>query len=358
MRPQTEAELADIIAGRNAPLWVAGGGTRIAPPTGAEMLDTSDLCGIRLYDPGALTLVAGAGTPLAQIEATLAAETQRLAFDPPVLGPLMGRAGTSTIGGVVATNASGPSRVQTGACRDALIGVRFIDGHGAAIKNGGRVMKNVTGYDLVKLMAGSHGRLGVLTEVSFKLLPAPEQVAVLRLDIRNDAQAVTAMAAALGSPYEVTGAAHWPGLGTFLRVEGFEVQVATRLRGLRALVGGDLDDDPSRFAAIRDVAPFVDQSGDIWRLSVRPSDAPDLVARAGAEGVLYDWGGGLIWLRMAPGTDLRHRLGTFAGHATLVRGMASETVPRFHPEGAAIATLTNGIRRQFDPRGIFNPDLV
>ena len=358
MRPTSEAELSEIIAGRNAPLWLAGGGTRIAPPPGAEVLDTTGLAGIRLYEPGSLTLVAGAGTPLAEIEAALAAENQRLAFEPPQLGALLGHAGSSTIGGVVATNASGPRRVQNGACRDALIGVRFVDGHGRAVKNGGRVMKNVTGYDLVKLMAGSHGRLGVLTEVAFKLLPAPEQTAVLRLEGLDDAGAVAAMSRALGSPYEVSGAAHLPGIGTFLRLEGFEVQVATRLKGLRAMLGGDLDDDPARFAAIRDAAPFAGQPGDVWRLSVRPSDAPGLVAQAGAEAAFYDWGGGLIWLRMAPGVDLRARLGAFAGHATLLRGAPDPTRPRLQPEAPAIAALSGGIRRAFDPRGIFNPDLV
>jgi glycolate oxidase FAD binding subunit len=358
MRPASEAELSEIIARRNAPVWVAGGGTRLAAPEGAEVLETSGLSGIHLYEPGALTLVAGAGTPLGTIEAALAAENQRLAFEPPDLGALLGRRGTSTVGGVVATNASGPRRVQNGACRDALIGVRLVDGTGTVIKNGGRVMKNVTGYDLVKLMAGSHGRLGVLTEVAFKLLPAPEQVAVLRLEGLDDAGAVRAMARALGSPYEVTGAAHWPGKGTFLRVEGFEVQVTNRLKGLRALLGGELDNDPNRFAAIRDALPFADQPGDVWRLSVRPSDAPAIVARAAAEAVLYDWGGGLIWLRTAPGIDLRARLGAFDGHATLVRGQPGPGRPRQHPEPPALAALSEGLFRRFDPRGILNPGLM
>lgn len=363
MRPQTEAELADIIAGRNAPLWVAGGGTRIAPPTGAEMLDTSDLCGIRLYDPGALTLVAGAGTPLAQIEATLAAETQRLAFDPPVLGPLMGRAGTSTIGGVVATNASGPSRVQTGACRDALIGVRFIDGHGAAIKNGGRVMKNVTGYDLVKLLCGSYGTLGVLTEVSLKVLPDVQTQATLVLDGLDDATAVAALAAAMSSPFEVTGAAHDPAAGrTMLRLEGFAASVAYRAQALAGVVApfGSatvLDDKAASaalWAAIRDVTAFAGQQGCVWRLSVKASDAPALVAKAGARAVIYDWAGGLVWL-LADG-DLRTRLGDFKGHATLIRGQAH--VPVFQPESAPVAALSAGLRAKFDPRGIFNPGMM
>jgi glycolate oxidase FAD binding subunit len=227
-------------------------------------------------------------------------------------------------------------------------------------------MKNVTGYDLVKLLAGSHGTLGVLTEVAFKLLPRPEAVVSLGLPGLDDARAVAAMAAALGSPFEVTAAAHWPGEGTFLRLEGFERSVAQRrdrlarhLAGFGAVEVEDGSDALARWRAIRDVAPFHGQPGDVWRLSVRPSAAPALVARAAALGVLYDWGGGRVWLRLPAGTDLRARLGPHPGHATLVRSEApAPAVAVFPPEPPVVAALSAALRARFDPRGILNPGLM
>jgi glycolate oxidase FAD binding subunit len=360
MRPESEADLAEAVRLARGPLTVRGGGTRALGPGAGAVLETGGLAGITLYEPGALTLVARAGTPLAAVEAALADEGQRLAFEPPDLRGLLGREGASTIGGVVAANASGPRRVQVGACRDALIGVRFVDGSGVVVKNGGRVMKNVTGYDLVKLLAGSHGTLGVLTEVAFKVLPVPETGATVVIEGLDAGAAVAAMARALGSPYEVTGAAHWPGQGTLLRVEGFAGQVRHRAGRLAALLGGTVVAEDAaalaaRWAAVRDAAALGDGPGDVWRLAVKPSDAPGLVARAGAEAAMLDWGGGLVWLRLAPGTDLRARLGAFGGHATLVRG-APDTIARlgtFHPEPAAVAALAAGLRARFDPRGLF-----
>ncbi|MFT4149400.1 MAG: FAD-binding protein [Paracoccaceae bacterium] len=360
MKPASEAELAEMIRGANGPLRIVGGGTRGIGDVSGEMLETGGLAGILMYEPGALTLVAGAGTPLAEIETALAAEGQRLAFEVPDLRGLLGRAGASTLGGVVAANASGPRRVQAGACRDSLLGVRFVDGSGMVVKNGGRVMKNVTGYDLVKLMAGSHGTLGVLTEVAFRVLPVPEVAATLALRGLEDGRAVAAMAAALGGPFDVTGAAHWPGQGTFLRIEGFADSVAYRADRLAAVLapfGGAerVEDDP--WPAIRDVAAFHGREGDVWRVSAKPSDAPGIVARAGAGAALYDWGGGLVWLLVEPGTDLRARIAPFAGHATRVRGTGGG-IPAFQPETAPVAALSRGLRAKFDPRGILNTGLM
>ncbi|WP_103334687.1 FAD-binding protein [Pseudotabrizicola formosa] len=359
MRPETEAELAEIIRVANGPFVVRGGGTRSVGACEGAVLETGGLSGVVLYEPGALTLVAGAGTPLAQVEAQLAAEGQRLPFEVPDMRGLLGCSGESTLGGVVAANASGPRRVQAGACRDSLIGVRFVDGAGTVIKNGGRVMKNVTGYDLVKLMAGSWGTLGVLSEVSFKLLPVPETGATLILRGLSDAQAVQAMASALGSPFEVNGAAHWPGEGTFLRIEGFAASVAYRAAQLRrhlAAFGAlEIEEGTARWAGIRDVTPFHGRNGDVWRISVKPSDAPGLVARMRADAVLYDWGGGLIWALAEPGTDLRAALGAFEGHATRVRGAGPGA---FQPESPGVAALTRGLRAKFDPRGILNSGLM
>lgn len=358
MRPMTEAELADILRGADAPLVIRGGGTRGIGRAFGAVVDTGGLAGLRLYEPGALTLVAGAGTPLAEVEAVLGAEGQRLPFEVPDMRGLLGRSGESTLGGVVATNASGPRRVQAGACRDSLIGVRFVDGAGMVVKNGGRVMKNVTGLDLSKLMAGSHGTLGVLTEVAFKLLPIPEMAVTLRLSGLSDAQAVAALAAALGSPFEVTGAAHWPGQGTFLRLEGFEPSVRYRVGQVSRHLArfGAVDEVADIWPQVRDVAPFHGQPGDVWRLALRPSAAADVVARAGAEAALYDWGGGLVWLLTAPGVDLRARLGTIDGYATLIRSAC--TLPTFAPEAPGVAALTRGLRGKFDPKGIFNPGLM
>jgi len=368
--PATEAEVSEIVAAATGPVRVIGGGTRaIGRPVAAEALSVAGIAGVVLYDPGALTLVVRAGTALAEVEALLAREGQRLPFEPMDHRGLLGTRGEPTVGGMVAANASGPRRIQVGACRDSLIGVRFVDGSGTVVKNGGRVMKNVTGYDLVKLMAGSWGTLGVLTEVAFKVLPAPAAAACVIVEGLSDRQAVEAMAAGLGSPFEVTGAAHLPGdlPVTLLRLEGFAASVAYRAGRLAEVmapfgavrVERDLGAVAGIWREIRDVARFAGRAGDVWRLSVKPSDGPEIAARAGAE-VIYDWGGGLVWALVPEGTDLRARLGAFAGHATLVRASA-ETRARiapFQPEAGPVAALAAGLRARFDPRGILNPGLM
>ncbi|WP_081535927.1 FAD-binding protein [Rhodovulum sp. P5] len=374
MRPETEAELAAAVADATGPLAISGGGTRDGRAGGAAMpLSVAALSGVDLYEPGALTLVARAGTPLAEVEAVLAAEGQRLAFEPMDHRHLLGTAGEPTIGGVVAANVSGPRRIQAGACRDALIGVRFVDGRGDVIRNGGRVMKNVTGYDLVKLMAGSRGTLGVLSEVSFKVLPKPEAAATLVLHGLDDATAVQALSAALASPFEVSGAAHAPaGPGgaaeTMLRIEGFAESVRYRAGRLQAVLAqfGDshVETAPDAIAAIwrwvRDVEGFADAPGDVWRISVKPSDGPRVGAALGADGLLYDWGGGLVWARVAPGRDIRPDLTGIPGHATLVRASAETQakIPMFQPEPGPLAAMAQALRAKFDPRNILNPGVM
>ncbi|KIC40316.1 2-hydroxy-acid oxidase [Ruegeria sp. ANG-R] len=363
MRPETEAELAEIVAGLNGPVRIAGGGTRgVAGPE--PVLSAAGLRGITLYEPGALTLVARAGTPLAEIDAALEAEGQQLAFEPMDYRGLLGTSGEPTIGGVVAANISGPRRIQAGACRDFLLGVHYVDGLGRVIKNGGRVMKNVTGYDLVKLMAGSWGTLGVLTEVSLKVLPKPEAQMTLAVGAPDVRTAVEVMSAALKSPYEVSGAAYDPSTGrALLRIEGFSDSVAYRDNRLREAVGGESigsEDSALRWGELRDVRAFHDHDGDVWRLSVKPGDAPDIAARISADRLLFDWGGGLIWASVPKGTDVRERLGHFQGHATLLRADAPtmEELGRFQPENIAIQSLTKGIQKKFDPRGVFNQGLM
>ena len=361
--PTTEAALAEAVAGATGALLVQGGGTRGggAPAGGGTPLSVAGITGITLYEPGALTLVARAGTPVAEVEDALAAEGQRLPFEPMDHRGLLGTTGEPTIGGMVAANVSGPRRIQAGACRDSVIGVRFVTGSGEIVKNGGRVMKNVTGYDLVKLMAGSHGTLGVLTEVSLKVLPAPSATATLRLSGLGTDAAIRAMCAALGSPFEVTGAAHLPAEpATLIRIEGFESSVdyrAGRLAELLAGFGPVASDPDADWAAIRDAALFHGTGEDVWRISVKPTDGARVAEALPAARLMFDWGGGLVWAGTEPGTDIRPALAGIPGHATLLRA-GPETrarLPRFQPEPAPVAQLSAGLRARFDPRGILNP---
>ncbi|RYH04599.1 FAD-binding protein [Salipiger sp. IMCC34102] len=357
MTPQTEDQVVEAISDASGPLRVRGCGTRGVVSAGAD-LSTRALSGITLYEPGALTLVVRAGTPLAEVETALADEGQRLAFEPTDHRRLLGTSGTPTIGGVVAANVSGPRRISAGACRDHLLGVRFVDGAGRVVKNGGRVMKNVTGYDLVKLMAGSFGTLGVLTEVSLKVLPKPERVATLSTQRGTVEDAVEALSQGLGSPFDVTGAAAWPEAGGWrmaLRVEGFADSVAYRAGRLSDGLGLAPIDDP--WADLRDVVALADCAA-VVRVSVRPGHAAQVLAAVDAEVVQLDWGGGLIWLGGPDGAALLRaaqaacaRLG---GHASGVKGDFGE-VPRRQPEAPPIAAITQGLRAKFDPRGILNP---
>jgi len=373
LAPASEAELAEIVAKTSEPLRVIGGGTRpIGVPVNAQPLTTSGLSGVELYEPGALTLVVKAGTPVAEVERTLAAEGQRLAFEPMDHRGLLATTGEPTIGGVFAANVSGPRRIQCGAARDFLLGVRFVDGQGQVIRNGGRVMKNVTGYDIVKLMAGSYGTLGVLTELSLKVLPKSHATGTVLIEGLADAQAVRALSRALASPYEVTGAAHLQRGAdgtrvTMVRIEGFENSVAYRAGELKKILSAfgevKIETDPERTSAewrsVRDVEAFHGRDGDIWRLSVKPSDAPVIVSRLNGAEAVYDWGGGLVWLlvpQSSNATEIRAAVAEAGGHATLIRGNRAAGV--FQPLAPAVAALHDGLRARFDPRGILNPGLM
>lgn len=363
MTPDSEQSLAEMVANTKEPLRIQGGGTRPIGAAHGEVLTTSGLSGIELYEPGALTLVAKAGTPVAEIEAALAKENQRLPFEPMDHRGLLGTSGTPTIGGVVAVNASGPRRIQAGACRDSLIGVRYVDGQGGVIKNGGRVMKNVTGYDLVKLMAGSYGTLGILSQVSFKVLPGIETTQTLVVQGADVAQAVAAMSKALGSPFEVSAAAYSVETAqTTLRLEGFASSVSYRMAQLREVLAGFGDMDvmgaeasKDHWVKVRDVDELAGATGDLWRISVKPSDAPQVVDALpeGAKATL-DWGGGLLWCAAPVGTDIRGAIGHISGHATCLRGAAQT----FHPEPAPLVAIAKGLRAKFDPRSIFNSGMM
>ena len=382
--PASETEAAEIIAAARrakTPLSIEGGGTRAGlgrPTQAAATLSTRALTGITLYEPAEMVIAARAGTPLRVIEEALASNGQMLPFEPADARALYGSAGEPTIGAVAACNISGPRRIQAGAARDSLIGVRLVNGIGEAIKSGGRVVKNVTGLDLVKLNCGAHGTLGLLTEVTFKVLPRPDDSATLVLHGLDDTRAVAAMAAALGSPFEVSGAAHLPaGLAggaalTLLRLENFPASIAYRLAALRQALAafGASDALPEHEAArlwtdIRDARFFAAPSAQaVWRVSAPPSRAPALVeafARKIATRHFYDWGGGLVWLSCdaagkAGASVLRAALAG-QGHATLMRApdAVRAATDVFEPLAAPVMQLTRGIKASFDPDRLLNP---
>jgi len=359
-------------------LDVRGGASKLSlgkPMACDQMLDLSRLSGVVDYAPEELVVTLHAGTSMREVEALLAQRNQMLAFEPPDLGPLLGRtAGQGTLVGAVMGNLAGPRRLSAGAARDHLLGFSGVNGRGEAFKSGGRVMKNVTGYDLSKLLAGSWGTLAVLDQVSVKVLPAPDQTATLLLRGLNDGAAVKAMCAALGSPHDVSGAAHVRGT-TALRVEGVAPSVQARLKGLRELLANsaaameELGTLESRtfWREVRDAVPL-DAAADwaVWRISCPPSEGPAIVSRIRTHQpelkVLYDWSGGLIWLALPPSADADHlmvrgALGATGGHATLIR--ASEAVraavPVFQPQSPALAALSRRVKESFDPKSLFNP---
>jgi glycolate oxidase FAD binding subunit len=361
-----------------ATLDVRGGGSKLSlgkPMTCDQVLDLSRLTGIVDYAPEELVVTLRVGTALREVEALLAQRNQMLAFEPPDLGPLLGRpSGEGTLVGALMGNFAGPRRLSAGAARDHLLGFSGVNGHGEAFKSGGRVMKNVTGYDLSKLLAGSWGTLAVLDEVSVKVLPAPDQTATLLLKGLNDRAAVKAMCAAMGSPHEVSGAAHVRGT-TALRVEGVAPSVQSRLKGLRELLADsaaameELDTLESRtfWHEVRDAVPL-DAAADwvVWRISCPPSEGPAIVSRIRTHQpelrVLYDWSGGLVWLALPPSAAAEHvtvrgAIGPTGGHATLIRAPEAvrADVPVFQPQSPALAALSRRVKESFDPKGLFNP---
>jgi glycolate oxidase FAD binding subunit len=382
--PTSEAETAEAVLAACAahePFAVAGGGTRAGlgrPVESGSVLSTRALTGITLYEPAELVISARAGTPLSDIEAALRSQRQRLAFEPMDHRALYGTAGAPTIGAVAACNVSGPRRIQVGAARDHLIGLRFVNGRGEIIKSGGRVMKNVTGLDLVKLQCGAHGTLGVLTEVTFKVLPEPEYSGTLVLRGLADLAAVGVLCAALGSPYRINGAAHLPMATeqgeslTLLRLEGASASVDERLAALTKLLAPHgfadklgIEQASALWRSIRNVIPLAEpRERAIWRLSVKPTRAPEIVA-ALSEKIevhhFYDWGGGLIWLAITGGGDAHaseiRALVADGGHATLIRAPEAvrARVDVFEPLSAPLLNLTRGVKASFDPDRIINP---
>ncbi len=396
LKPRDAAEVEQAIRSALAggkTLEVVGRGSKRAIGRAAQWdatLDLSALAGVTLYEPEELVLSAQAGTPLAEIEALAANSKQELAFEPmDYAGLLGGAAGAGSIGGALAANLSGPRRIKAGAARDHFLGVHAVSGHGEIFKSGGRVVKNVTGYDLCKLLAGSWGTLAVITEVTIKTLPRAEtETAVLVLGL-DDATARNAMSAATGSYADVSAAAHLPAAAaariaeiaaartpvTIFRLEGVAPSVADRKTVLEKLLApfgslGALDETASRslWRAVRDVTPFAatGPSGarDVWRISTAPTAAPALgralAEQADAE-LLYDWAGGLVWAALPAANDahaplVRAAVAPAGGHATLIRAPAAvrAAVDVFMPEPPGLAALSARVRHSFDPQGVLN----
>ena len=407
----TDADgLADAVrwaVAGEAPLEVIAGGSKQTlgrPVQSAATLSLAAFDGIVDYQPSELVLTAQAATPLATIEAALEAERQMLAFEPADYSPLLRASGGAdlrvpggadlrapggaTLGGALACNLSGPRRIKAGAARDHFLGMHAVSGRGERFKAGGRVVKNVTGYDVCKLLAGSYGTLALMHEVTVKVLPAPERTRTVLVFGLEPAAALDALGAALGSAHEVSGAAHMPaeiaarsavsyvsGAGaavSAVRVEGFPASVEARCEALRALLGpfGAVEELHSKNSAtlwreIRDVRAFADDGRPLWRLSVPPASgaaAAACVAEAADVRALFDWGGGLLWLAVDGAPDagevpVRAAAMAVGGHATLVRADAPTRAARavFQPQATGLAALTARIKRAFDPTGVLNP---
>ena len=381
-----------VSEGKTLEIVGAGSKRAIGRPTQTDAtLDLSGLSGITLYEPEELVLSARAGTPLKEIEILLASRGQQLAFEPMDCGPVLGgSSGAATIGAVLATNLSGPRRIKAGAARDHFLGFHAISGRGEAFKSGGRVVKNVTGYDLCKLMAGSWGTLAALTDVTLKTLPMAETEETVLVHGLETQAAVSAMAGAMGSAADVSGAAHVPAdiaacmpLGamasasaavTALRLEGFAPSIGHRKELLEKLLRrfGELGTigpaaSQSFWRAVRNATPFTVGAADtpLWRLSIPPSRAAELAARVFKETgarLLFDWAGGLVWVALASGNDagaaiVARAVGATGGHALLVRATPCmrATVDVFSRQEPTLAALTKRVKESFDPKGVLNP---
>lgn len=373
LRPATVEELRDVIAGaarEQSSLRLRGGGSKDsvgAPTPDVTTLDMSGFSGIVEYDPPELILTARAGTRLTEINHAVASEAQMLAFDPYDPGPMFGvPPGAATIGGVVASGLSGSQRLSRGGARDHLLGFEAVSGDGETFKAGSRVVKNVTGFDLSKLVAGSWGRLFALTQVTLKVVPVPTAHVTMALRSLEPATAVAVMARAVGSPAGVTAAAHLPDHAgtpvTLFRLDGFRESIGERGKSLAAVLGDtvraetlDEETGESLWQEIRTAARLpVDRP--LWRIIVTPSRAPAIVRTLGDAKWILDWAGGLIWAAtMADAGVLRAAAEAAGGHATLIRADAGtrSAIAALHPPPRGVAALEWSIRRAFDPRQVF-----
>jgi glycolate oxidase FAD binding subunit len=393
IKPRDSKEVEEAVRwalGNDKPLELVGQGTKraIGRPSQTDLtLDLSGLNGVTLYEPAELVLSARAGTPVAEIDALLAENNQQLAFEPMDYGPLLGGAANrGTLGGAIAANLAGPRRIKAGAARDHFLGVTAVTGRAETIKSGGRVVKNVTGYDLCKLLAGSWGTLAAMTDITVKVLPKAETEATVVVAGLDDAQACAAMTAAMGSSCDVSGAAHapdhvasWfdglpkPQASTVLRLEGFAPSVAHRKDTLAALMRKfgpvsilDEKNSSALWQSIRNVKPFTaDGARDrpLWRISVAPSRGHEIAgAITPAAQIFYDWGGGLVWVAMPfagepDAAAIRRAVAEVGGHATLIRAPAAvrAATGAFAAEEPGLHDLAKRVKESFDPKGVLNP---
>lgn len=395
MRPVDEREFSRVLAEATAtrtPLALAGNGSKEMigrPINAAAIVSTRAMRGVTLYEPSEMVMSARAATPLSQIEEALAERGQMLAFEPIELASLSGgEAGQATIAGVFATNIAGARRVRAGAARDHLLGIRAVSGRGEIFKAGGRVMKNVTGVDVCRGIAGSWGTLAVMSEVTFKVVPLPEATATLILLGLPDEIAVEVLCAAMGTPFEVSGAVHLqPALAarlwhqglkrqgqaiTALRIENFTKSVSYRIGRLKEHLKAygeihDMDDENSAafWGELRQLSVLQGSDAPVWRISTPPSAGPKVVAAISAYmecRAFYDWSGGLVWAEVLPTTDagaadIRRVIATHGGHATLIRAepQVRAAVEVFQPLEAGLDRLSRKLKASFDPAGILNP---
>jgi glycolate oxidase FAD binding subunit len=374
-KPVTQDELRAAVQAAVAsktPLELVGTATKRGwgrPMQTAQSLDLSGFSAIELYEPEELVLTVGPGALRSDVDRLLDEKNQYFAFEPPDFSALFGSAHAGTLGGMLACNLAGPRRIKTGAARDHILGIAGVSGRGEVFKAGGRVVKNVTGYDVPKLMAGSFGTLAALTTLTFKVLPRPETEETLVIEGLSDEAAIRTMSLAMQSSCEVSGAAHVPGQTpkTLLRLDGMPGSIVYRRDKLAALLQGrgaihTLDAAASRaqWISIRDVHPLAGmRDRNIWRISVTPSQGDAVtarIARSGEAQWFYDWAGGLIWLAAPPASTNMIRSAVSNGHATLVRrAPGAEQADAFHPQPAALAALSQRVKHAFDPLGIFNP---
>ena len=360
LAPADSAEVAEAVRAARTPLRLAGGGTKAgighADPAAAT-LSLARLDRLVAYEPDELVLTVEPGARLADIAALLGERRQMLAFEPPDLRRLLGSRGEPTVGGALACGLGGPRRVIAGGPRDHVIGVEAVNGRGELFRSGGKVVKNVTGFDLHRLLAGAWGGLAAMTEVSVRVVPAPETERTLGVFAPSAAAALAAMTAALSAPASVSGAAWLPaqlapdGEGmVLLRLDGFAPSVAARGEMLRNMIGGDWVAQ-ARWDDIRDAACFAALPGEVWRVALPPSAAADFVASLGRGLAYLDCGGALAWALQPEGAPVHALARACGGHALRLR--SAPGTPMRDSATAGLAALNVRVAAAFDPDGRF-----